>query len=75
MTMSGERWPKLIGDLLANTRLSVRHICERSDLNRSSLRRYTRGDAHMRVDQLERLFDTLGYDLKVVKRDAKSGGR
>jgi DNA-binding XRE family transcriptional regulator len=64
-------WGKLVKELRAEFRMSQRELARHARVNRSTLRRLEDGIAGCNINIVERLLNTLGYDLDALPREGR----
>jgi transcriptional regulator with XRE-family HTH domain len=60
------QWRELLRELQAERGISTRQLAVTSGVDRSSIIRFSRGRATMRIDLFERLVAALGYELGLL---------
>ncbi|CDZ53374.1 helix-turn-helix domain-containing protein [Neorhizobium galegae] len=57
-------WRQFIRAAMKENKVTQRRLEAASGVNRSTLKRFLRGDSAMRVDQLQQVLEAMGYSLK-----------
>lgn len=65
------KWGQIVRDLMAEKRMSQRQLSDVSGVSRSKLKRFFRGENQLRMDVLERVLHTLGYEVEIFKLDVR----
>lgn len=68
----GNYWGTLIRQLREEQNVSQRELAAKAKVNRSTLRRIEEGTARGSIDDMERLFSFLGYELDALTHQSKS---
>lgn len=68
----GNYWGCLIRQLREEQHVSQRELAAKAKVNRSTLRRIEEGTARGSIDDMERLFGFLGYELDALTHQSRS---
>lgn len=60
------RWPDIVSDLMRERGVSTRKLVRQTGIDRSTVRRFLRGEGSIRIGQLDHMLSVLGCDLRAL---------
>lgn len=60
--------------IILNEAMSINGLAKKAGINEKTIRRWLDNNATPRIDMASYVLDVLGYELKIVKKEAKDNG-